>query len=191
MPNDRRACLPLRRSNGFHGASRNHRKLSENRAVIALRSGEGHDRRRVLRTRLRFRVGSCSILVIVCGWNNPVTARPGWTMRGPENGRMPPALHETLSNSAARGGNQHGQGSNSDSRPAEVQKGLARGLCRPARSRSVGPEGKGHDGSCAHAALEIESGKARNAHFGGKHSGRRNSLPWPGAATDNCRAIGS
>ena len=61
-------------------------------------------------------------------------------------------------------------------------------------------KGTGNDGSCAHAALEIafrkklgvriENGKARNANFGGKHSGRRNSLPWPEAATDNCRAIG-
>src|SRR6202046_89997 len=74
--------------------------------------------------------------------------------------------------------------------------GAAGGLAR----RQLVRKGTGNDGSCTHAALEIafgkqlgvriENGKARNANFGGKHSGRRNSLPWPEAATDNCRAIG-
>src|SRR5882724_7827984 len=69
----------------------------------------------------------------------------------------------------------------------------------PARRQLV-RKGTGNNGSCAHAALEIafgkklgvriENGKARNANFGRKHSGRRNSLPWPKAAIDNCSAIG-
>ena len=74
--------------------------------------------------------------------------------------------------------------------------GAAGGLAR----RQLVRKGTGNDSSCAHAALEIafrkklgvriENGKARNTNFGGKHSGRRNSLSWPQATIDNRRAIG-
>jgi len=68
------------------------------------------------------------------------------------------------------------------------------------RRRQLVRKGTGNDSSCAHAALEIafrkklgvsiENGKARNPNFGRKHSGRRNSLPWPQATIDNRGAIG-
>ena len=66
--------------------------------------------------------------------------------------------------------------------------------------RQLVRKGTGNDSSCAHAAFEvsfrkklgvsIENGKARNPNFGRKHSGRRNSLPWPQATIDNRGAIG-
>jgi hypothetical protein len=66
--------------------------------------------------------------------------------------------------------------------------------------RQLVRKGTGDDSPCAHSALEIafrkklgvsiENGKARNPNFGGQHSGRWNTLPWPQATIDNRGAIG-
>ena len=66
--------------------------------------------------------------------------------------------------------------------------------------RQLVRERTGNNGSCSYTALEIafsqklgvriENREARDGNFRGKHSGRRNSLPWPQAAIDNSRAIG-
>ena len=126
-------------------------------------------------------------------------APPGWTRRAAEIRRTPPALPEMLPKSASMACEHTGKDRTAPRERPRSRRGWRVGAASGLARRQLVRKGTSNDGSCAHAALQIafrkklgvriENGKARNADFGGQHSGRRNSLPGPQAAIDNCRAI--